>query len=139
MRATLAFAFAATLVCSVSAGERGLVGIGVDPAPDFRIITSVVPDSPAAHAGVQVGDRILAIDGHSTSQLHSAQEFIGRAAGAPDTQVQLQLQRTGAAQPLRVRIRRVAPPDHNAPLKFVPDPSGFTASSHTNGLTRRRS
>src|SRR4051812_14572205 len=116
MRAALAFASLIMLMSSVTAADRGIVGIGVDAAPDFRVIASVMPDSPAARAGVQVGDRILAIDGHPTSQLHSAQELVGRAAGAPHTQVELELQRAGAAQPLRVRMRRViAPPTTTSP------------------------
>ena len=135
MRTRLVFASLAVLMSSASAGERGIVGIVVDAAPDFRVITSIVPDSPAAQAGVRIGDRILAIDGHPTSQLHSAQELVSRAAGAPNTQVELELQRAGAARPLRVRIRRVVAPVHHPP-KFVPDPSGFVADGHINSLPR---
>src|ERR1051326_1534806 len=118
MKTTLAFAITAILLSSVHAGERGIVGITVDAAPDFRIITRVVPDSPAAQAAVQVGDRIVAIDGHSTAELHSAQELVSRASGATGTQVELQLERKGATAPLRLRIRRVAAPDRNAPPKI---------------------
>jgi C-terminal processing protease CtpA/Prc len=84
-------------------------------------------DSPAADAGVQVGDRIRAIDGVPTSRLHTAQELLSRACGAPDTHVELELERAGAVQFIRVRIRRVALPDHNAPIKILPDGSGFQA------------
>jgi membrane-associated protease RseP (regulator of RpoE activity) len=135
MRTKIVIASLAVLISSVSAGERGIVGIVVDAAPDFRVITSIVPDSPAAQAGVRIGDRILAIDGHPTSQLHSAQELVSRAAGVPDTQVELQLMRAGEAHPLRVRIQRVVPPVHHPP-KFVPDPSGFVADGHIDSLPK---
>jgi C-terminal processing protease CtpA/Prc len=137
MRATRVFAAVAMCISSISAGERGIVGIGVDAAPDFSVITRVVADSPAAHAGVNVGDRILAIDGHPTSQMHSAQELVGRAAGAPDTQVELQLERGGTAQPLQLRMRRVPTPTARRAPTPIPDPSGYQASGHANGLTRR--
>ncbi|MFC2075171.1 S41 family peptidase [Bdellovibrionota bacterium] len=44
-----------------------LVGIGVttffDPQQNIGIITSVIPNSPGAKAGLRVGDRLLAING----------------------------------------------------------------------------
>ena len=77
LRAALAFLL---LLCSVTGAERGVVAVFVQE-PDFRTVSGVAPNSPAANAGIRVGDRILAIDGKSTSQFRSVQELVSRAAG----------------------------------------------------------
>lgn len=40
-----------------------LTFVGGSPRP-ITVVTTVVPGSPAAHAGLRAGDRILAVDGH---------------------------------------------------------------------------
>jgi C-terminal processing protease CtpA/Prc len=106
VRATLAFIFAIVMVGSVYADEPGIVGIRLDDS-DFRVVARVAPDSPAARAGVQTGDRIIGVNGYPTSQLHNAHEFSSRADGAAGTDLELQLHREGAPQPLLVHMRRV--------------------------------
>lgn len=124
MRATLTFTLAAMLICSVRAEQPGRVGIFINDTPDFRIVAMVVPDSPAARAGVQVGDRMLAIDDWSTSEVHSAQELATCASGAADTEVEVELERSGVV--FRVRMWRVAVPETNSSPSSMPDVSGLS-------------
>jgi C-terminal processing protease CtpA/Prc len=48
----------------IKVGDFGSTGFRVDLAGDSATIKAVDPDSPAAQAGVQVGDVIVAVDGH---------------------------------------------------------------------------
>lgn len=49
---------------SARTAEQGLTGIGITDAPLADVtFTSITPDSPAAAAGLQVGDRIVSING----------------------------------------------------------------------------
>jgi C-terminal processing protease CtpA/Prc len=107
MKSALAFLAAALVLGGVSADEPGVVGIVLGNS-DFRVVERAAMASPAARAGVQAGDRIVAIDGYATSQLQNADELASRAEGAIGTQLELLLQRSGAAQPIRFRMQRVA-------------------------------
>jgi S1-C subfamily serine protease len=40
---------------------RGVLGVNLDPAASGVVLQAVVPDSPAARAGLRAGDRILAV------------------------------------------------------------------------------
>ena len=84
------------------------------------------PDSPAARA----------VDGYPTSELQSIQELASCASGDADSELELQLERSGVAQPLRVRMRRITDPA-KAPPPLITGPSGFQASIHANRLTNR--
>jgi C-terminal processing protease CtpA/Prc len=84
----------------------------------------VLPDSPAAKAGVQVGDHIVAIGGFPTSKLQNMEQFISRVSGPVDSEVELQLKRTEGKPLFRVRLRRIAPPRRDPfipPADFSPD------------------
>lgn len=66
------------------------IGIELAKTPhDFRVM-AVLPGSPAAKAGVSVGDAILAVDGHSTADLTMAQ-LVDRIRGDANTTVTLSL------------------------------------------------
>ncbi len=49
--------------------------------PDDLLVLRVLPDSPAARAGVRTGDRIVAIDGESVARMGAARA-VGRLAQA---------------------------------------------------------
>lgn len=48
--------------------ERGWIGVELNGEGKYMKITAVVPGSPAAMAGLQAGDEILAIQGVSTAK-----------------------------------------------------------------------
>lgn len=70
--------------------EFGGVGLELirEDAPPGITVVSPVRDSPAWHAGIAAGDRILAIDGLSTTQMPLDEAFL-RLRGRPGTPVLL--------------------------------------------------
>lgn len=89
------------------AARDGFGGIGVtldysDPNPR---ISSVVPDGPSAKAGIEVDDRVVAIDGAPVTSL-SQQELVERLRGPVDTKVWLTLNRPMRDQPFDLAVTR---------------------------------
>ena len=114
---------------SVAAGKEGVVGISV--GHDFTVITAVATDSPAARAGVRVGDRIVAIDDQPTAELQKA-DFARRVSGPPDSEIELQLQRAGTDSVLRIRLRRIPAPAPR-PSQIPPGFDARQVRSDANG------
>lgn len=101
-------------------GAFGGVGLTLGPGdadgimPDalrWPIVDEVVPGSPADKAGVQVDDRIVAIDGTATvdakgGELHEAGYWEQKTRGASGTRVELSIVRVGAETPAPVSLVR---------------------------------
>ena len=83
------------------------VGIGVhlDESGTLPVITSVVADGPAEHAGLRSGDRIREIGGTSTSAM-TDQELTAAIRGSAGSEVTLLVERSGTAAPVSVRVTR---------------------------------
>ncbi len=93
---------------SMSGGNFGGVGIYIElnKEPGSRLTVSrPIPDSPAADAGIQDGDVILAIDGKSTQgfAIEDAQEKLRGPIGSP---VILTIRRLKQQLPFDVTLRR---------------------------------
>lgn len=86
---------------------RGRLGVAVQevsralarsfglPGPDGALITMVEPDGPAAQAGLQAGDVVLAVDGNAVAE---SADLLGTIAGMrAGRQVDLLLWRAGRA------------------------------------------
>jgi membrane-associated protease RseP (regulator of RpoE activity) len=74
-----------------------------DEGPGVRV-AGVVPDSAAWYAGLERGDRLLAIDGEALS---NGQDLVGSVASrAPGTLVELRVLRDGAERTVQVRLGR---------------------------------
>jgi carboxyl-terminal processing protease len=88
--------------------EFGGVGLELDGSDPHQGITVVSPvlGSPAWHAGIAAGDRILAIDGVSTTPM-ALDEAFRRLRGQPGTSVRLTV--------------RTDSPEDNAPVAAVRD------------------
>ncbi len=94
---SLIFSFVLLIVALPAAAQEatppaGIVGIQLDVAGDFRSVAGTAPDSPAAKAGIQAGDYLLAVDGISTKNFQ-LEELVSAISGTPGTQVVLTLQR----------------------------------------------
>lgn len=78
--------------------EFGGVGVELfrDDASQGITVVSPVRDSPAWHAGIAAGDRILAIDGVATMQMPLHEAFL-RLRGRPGTRVLLSVASDGGA------------------------------------------
>lgn len=67
---------------------RGGIGVRAVPAGDGAAITEVVPDSPADHAGLAEGDRILSVDGVRLRGMSEA-GIAATLSGEEDTRIVL--------------------------------------------------
>lgn len=74
-----------------------LKGLGIQPfVPTINsIIGEVVPDSPAANAGIQVGDKFLSVDGKSIDDWMVLVDYV---KAHPDKQMNVQILRDGHKQ-----------------------------------------
>lgn len=88
-----------------TSGRYGGIGIQIEPQNGWITVVSVLPETPAEHAGMTAGDRIVAIDGKPTRGL-SADEAMKVLRGDPGTPVRLTLERPGTAQPVPLAITR---------------------------------
>jgi carboxyl-terminal processing protease len=93
-------------------GEFGSVGVVLAPGfiddarpsvPPYPIVDELQPGSPAAVAGIQVDDRVVAIDGTPTAaagkELKEAGAWEAKLRGASGTRVTLSILRTGWKDP----------------------------------------
>jgi carboxyl-terminal processing protease len=89
------------------AKRQGFGGIGIR----FRAekgtvsVSAVMPQTPAARAGLRRGDHITHIDGHSTTGM-SVRQAADKLRGARNSRVRLTVARGGAAKPLSFAIKR---------------------------------
>ena len=95
------------------ASREGFGGIGVSldaDSTDVRI-AEVLPDTPAALAGLHVNDIIVAIDGVDTATL-PREEAVQRLRGPTESIVTLAVARPGSPEQLRVAMQRarIVPP-----------------------------
>jgi predicted metalloprotease with PDZ domain len=84
-------------------GRRYLGATIVDLKPGI-VIRAILPDSPAAKAGLRAGDRFIAVNGHSLENA-SASEFKGVLAEARQTgKLWMIVQRRGAYTKVEGRL-----------------------------------
>ena len=93
------------------AERDGFVGVGVtlDFHDDRVSVASVLPDTPAAAAGVHVADRIVAVDGASLAALPPA-IIRDRLRGPADTMVTLEIARGGGNLTLALKRTVIVQP-----------------------------
>lgn len=85
------------------AGYSG-VGVNVDIRDGWATVIEPFPGAPAERAGIQVGDRIIAVDGEST-MLRSDQEVANMLRGEPGSMVQFSVERFGVHR-FTVNVKR---------------------------------
>lgn len=90
---------------------KGWVGIELDRHDDGTLaITRVLPASPAEAAGLQAGDRILALNGVSYATDDRAAMKNAYAAMVPDNTITYTIDRGGKSLEVDVRLARL--PEH---------------------------
>jgi carboxyl-terminal processing protease len=83
----------------------GGMGMLVELVRDTATVMKVYPGTPAAGAGVRVGDRIVEVDGQKVTGI-PLDRVTARLLGPQGTTVRAVLVRHGEAQPLRIEARR---------------------------------
>ena len=86
-------------------GEFGGLGIEVTMEDGAVKVVSPIDDTPAAKAGVQAGDLIIAIDGETVQNL-TLNQAVEKMRGAVNTPITLQIQRKGQEKPIDFKIVR---------------------------------
>ncbi|MGH7585197.1 MAG: S41 family peptidase, partial [Gemmatimonadales bacterium] len=81
------------------------VGMQIEAQPGRTVVSSVFPGSPAEQGGVQVGDRIVAVDDTSTVGLLLSQ-VSARLLGVAGTPVSVTFERPGVAEPIHMTFSR---------------------------------
>ena len=87
--------------------ESSFQGIGaeVSMVDNKIVIVSPFKDSPAEKAGIKPNDQILKVDGESVEGL-DLYEATMRIKGEKGTTVQLEIQRQGLKEPLKISVKR---------------------------------
>lgn len=136
LRLSLASLLLAPFAFGRSADADGWLGVYLANDRDEAVVVEVIPDSPAARAGLRAGDVLLAVDGKPTPTRDALVAAVrGHAAGAT---LAVKLRRDGAEVTVRVELgqrpdavptpapegageapRRVAPPAPGSEAKPV--------------------
>lgn len=83
----------------------GGIGVTLDIHENDVRIAGVMPDTPAATAGLVPGDRIVALDGVPVDRL-TPDAIRQHLRGPEQTMVQLAVARTGLAEPFKIAVER---------------------------------
>ncbi len=86
-------------------GTYGGLGIQIDVRDGWITVIAPLPGTPAEHAGIAMGDRIVAIDDRAT-QGWTNDEASKALRGKPGTPVALTVQRPGVEEPMPFRLTR---------------------------------
>ena len=93
------------LMRETTRGEFGGLGIEVTMENGLVKVISPIEDTPAFRAGVKPGDLITHLDGEPVLGL-TLREAVDKMRGPIDTDITLTVARSGAEEPLEIRIRR---------------------------------
>ena len=100
------------------------IGAYVDLRGDFLTIVSPIEGSPAEAAGLQPGDKVVAIDGEDMTGV-PPEEARSRIIGPEGTQVTLTISREGQPNPLEFTITRAKIVMHSAEGKMLDNGIGY--------------
>jgi carboxyl-terminal processing protease len=88
-----------------TSGTYGGLGIRIDVRDDWITVLTPLPGTPAERAGIQPGDRIIAVDGRSTERW-TPDEALKALRGKIGTTAQLTVERPGLASHLSFAVTR---------------------------------
>lgn len=93
------------MLTSDTEGQFGGIGIEVDVRDGWLVVHGVIAGGPAEAAGVQEGDRFLAIDGLGARDMRLS-EAVEHMRGAPGTPVTVRLRREGSEEGIELTLTR---------------------------------
>jgi carboxyl-terminal processing protease len=100
------------------------IGAYVDTDGDYLTIISPIEGSPADQAGLQPGDKIIALDGEDMTGV-PPEDVRLKVLGQEGTQVTLTIAREGEPEPLEFTITRAEIVIHSAEGKMLEDGIGY--------------
>ncbi len=93
------------ILTSDTQGRFGGIGVEVDVRDGWLTVHGVIGGGPADEAGLQPGDRFLAIDGRQARDMPIS-DAVRVMRGEPGTQVEVRVRREGEDEALRVTLTR---------------------------------
>jgi carboxyl-terminal processing protease len=117
-----------------TAGSYPGIGIEVEAATGGVRVLRPVQGAPAARAGVQAGDLIVAIDGTPVGA--DVDEAITRMRGRAGTVVRIAVERAGAAKHLEFALRRTQVEVHSVASQLLEPGYGYLRITQFSETTR---
>jgi carboxyl-terminal processing protease len=102
-------------------GEYGGVGIQIAPRDNYITAVGVLPNTPAERAGVQVGDRMVEIDGRDAKGWTDDQA-VKVLRGRKGTAVSIRVVRPGVDQPITFNLTRQDIQVQSVPYAYMAAP-----------------
>jgi carboxyl-terminal processing protease len=115
------------------AGQFGGIGIRMSDTAGVPQVISPIDGTPAARAGLEPGDRIVAIDGHPTDGM-DVEHTVALLRGRPGSKVTLRILR-GSKPPFPVTIMRARIDVPTVTSKLEPNGIGFVRISEFDANT----
>jgi carboxyl-terminal processing protease len=116
-------------------GKFGGIGVEIEDQAGIPIVISPIDGTPAAEAGLQPGDRIVAIDGRGTDGMDATQ-VVNAVRGKPGTAITLTISRNGE-KPFDVKLNRSVIQVHTVVSKLEPNGIGYLRISQFEEDTPR--
>ncbi|WP_419166262.1 S41 family peptidase [Candidatus Palauibacter sp.] len=86
-------------------GNYGGLGVRIEPKDGWITVVQVLPNSPALREGLEVGDRIIEVEGESAEDW-SVDKAVNTLRGERGAPVNITIGRVGVTRPLAIRIVR---------------------------------
>ena len=117
-------------------GNYGGLGIQIDVRDGWITVVSPLPDTPAERAGVQPGDRIVALDGTSTRNWH-VDRAVRELRGEPGTSITITITRIGVPEPIELPIERAEIHVRSVQVAMLADDGvGYVWLTHVSAESR---
>jgi len=105
-------------------GRFGGIGARVSKADDGSIVLYPMADLPAAKAGVQASDILIAVDGQTLASDITVEQAVALVRGEVGSSVALTLRRAGVADAWVVEIVREEIPNPSVEFRMLEGPAG---------------
>ena len=117
-------------------GEQAGIGIRYVIHNDTLVVSSIIENSPAQHADIQVNDRIIAIDNHSIIGL-STDSISPLLRGAANSDVRLQIKRRNINNNIDIELKRNNYTTSTVSASYRVGDVGYVAISAFSKVTHR--